>query len=170
MAGEALRVLALCLGPPGLFVCAVGLGASVRARGWADLYLLLPALSYYLCVISVVMYHYDRFVLGVCFILALFGGKVLADALAPGRWLAWRRTAVAGLLLYLVLAGVSVDVVMANDSRYTVERWLDDPSHVGGQVGIPGMAIYLPRIAPARALPIRESWAEVDEIRRASSS
>ena len=30
---------------------------------------------------------------------------------------------------------------------------------------MPGMAIYLLRIAPARALEIRESWAEVDEVR-----
>lgn len=164
MAWEALRVLALCLTPVGLLVCAIGLAGRVRAKGWGELYLLLPALSYYLCVISIVMYHYDRFFLGVCFILALFGGKMIADAVATGPWLVWRRSAVAGLFVYLALAGLSVDVVMANDSRYTVERWLDDPSHTGGQVGIPGMAIYLPRVAPSRALPIQESWREIDEL------
>jgi hypothetical protein len=63
------------------------------------------------------------------------------------------------------LAGVTVDVVMASDSRYGVERWLAGPMHAAGQVGMPGMTIYLPRVDMARALEIRESWAEVNEIR-----
>ncbi len=163
MAWESVRVLALCLSLPGLLVCIAGLVSSVRARD--HLFLLLPALSYYLCVISVVMYHYDRFFLGICFILALFGGKLLSDGLGPGRWLVWRRAAVAGLFGYLLLAGVTVDVVMASDSRYGVERWLAEPVHAAGQIGMPGMTIYLPRVDAARALEIRESWAEVDEIR-----
>ena len=165
MGWESVRVLVLCLSLPGLLVCAAGLVSSGRHRERADLFVLLPALSYYVCVISVVMYHYDRFFLGVCFILALFGGRALAAGLGPGPWLVWRRAAVVALFGYLLLTGITVDVVMASDSRYRVERWLAEPLHARGQVGMPGMAIYLPRIAPGRALEIRESWAEVDEVR-----
>ncbi|MDA1094207.1 MAG: PA14 domain-containing protein [Acidobacteria bacterium] len=164
MAWEAVGVLALCLGPPGLLVCVVGVVASVRAANQTDLFLLLPALSFYLTVISVVMYHYDRFFLGICFILALFGGKALAAALAPGRWLGWRRATVAGLCGYMLLSAVTVDVVMASDSRYAVERWLSERAHARGRVGMAGMAIYLPRVDPARALTVRESWVDVDRL------
>jgi hypothetical protein len=165
MAWEALGVLGLCLSLPGLLVCGLGLVTSARASERAALFVVLPALSYYLTVISVVMYHYDRFFLGICFILALFGGKTLAAALAPGRWLGWRQATVAGLFGYLLLSAVTVDVVMATDSRYTVERWLAAPAQAGGGVGMPGMPIYLPRIAPARALPLRESWVDAAELR-----
>lgn len=165
MAWEALGVLGLCLGLPGLLVCGLGLARSARSSERADLFVLLPAVSYYLTVISVVMYHYDRFFLGICFMLALFGGKALASSLAPGRWLVWRQAVVAGLFGYLLLSAVTVDVVMASDSRYTVERWLSAPAQAGGGVGMPGMPIYLPRIAPSRALPLRESWVDAAELR-----
>ena len=46
------------------------------------IWLALPAVSYYVGFVNVVLYNYDRFMLPVCLILALFGG------LAVDRWLA----------------------------------------------------------------------------------
>ena len=155
MAWEALGVLVLCLGLPGLLVCGAGLVASARTPGRPDLFLLWPALSYYLTVISVVMYHYDRFFLGICFILALFGGKALAGALAPGRGLGWRRAMVAGLFGYLLLSATTVDVVMASDSRYSVERWLTAPANTAGWTRLNGTFTHVTGTSTTRYPSVR---------------
>ncbi len=55
------------------------------------IWLLVPIASYYLGFINVILYNYDRFVLPMCFVLAIFGGlacdRLLAqpDAPAAGR-------------------------------------------------------------------------------------
>jgi hypothetical protein len=109
----------------GLLVAA----RTARLRRMA-VWLLAPAVSYYFGFIDVVLYNYDRFVLPICFVLALFGGlafdRFLSSAGEPKKW----RVLVTGAaFVYTLLYAVPVDLLMVGDSRYDAERWL--AAHAG---------------------------------------
>ena len=119
------------------------------------IWLLAPAVAYYLGFINVILYNYDRFVLPMCFILALFGGLAFDRLLAapgPAEGSTRKRVRGAGLAIavgafaYTLLYAATVDVLMIEDSRYDVERWMR--AHVGRNdlVGVSGLHEYLPRI------------------------
>jgi hypothetical protein len=89
------------------------------------MWLVLPIVSYYVGFVDVVLYNYDRFMLPVCLILAMFAGCACDRWLAPGaRARAARVAALAAVFACTLLYAVTVDVVMLRDSRYTVEQWL----------------------------------------------
>jgi hypothetical protein len=119
--------------------------------------------SYYFSFINVVIYNYDRFVLPICFVLAIFAGLAL-DRLAAwaaiGR--AWRLTTVAAAFAYTVLYSATVDVLMIRDSRYGVERWL--AAHVAASDVVASVfgSEYLPRMEQYHVTDI----GSVEELRR----
>ncbi len=160
MAGQAVVQLSWMLGWPAFVVCVAGV-MSQGARG--DRFLLLPALSYYVFFISVVMYHFDRFFLGVGLLLALYGGPLIASQLESLTRVGWRRLGVAALLLYGLCNGALVDVMMVNDARYYVERWLRRPDHLNASVRMAGFDIYLPRFDELRTAEISRYWPDVVE-------
>jgi hypothetical protein len=161
MSWAALGQLWWLLGAPAFVACLAGV-AHARAR--RDLFLLLPVASYYLCFLAVVMYHYDRFFLGVGVVLALFGGPWLAAQAGTLSGRSWRRVGVAVVLLYSLFHGALVDVMVVNDSRYYVERWLRQPEHLTGAVGMAGFDIYLPRFDGVRSFELDRSWPQVLEL------
>ncbi len=61
--------------------CAIATPRLRRVTIW----LLVPIASYYLGFINVILYNYDRFVLPMCFVLAIFGGLAGDRLLASGR-------------------------------------------------------------------------------------
>jgi dolichyl-phosphate-mannose-protein mannosyltransferase len=154
---EALRQLAHIVSWP---MFAIGVWATVqavRAGIGAVRRLLLPALSYYLTFIAVVMYPYDRFFLGICIPLAV----------ATGWWLdRWTRQGVPHRALRVVIVAVAVgyaaarvvalDAITILDSRYFVERWLVARAGPETTIAAEGPSLYLPR--PARVL-----WARVGQ-------
>ena len=79
--------------------------------------------SYYLTFIAVVGYHYDRFFIPVCLSLAVYAGYAL-DRLWPAGSGAWRTVAPAVVLIYIGLRAASLNLLMAADGRYEVERWM----------------------------------------------
>ena len=95
--------------------------------------------------------------------LALFGGALVAGQLESGTRVWRRRMGVAALLLYGLCNGALVDVMMVNDARYDVERWLERPDHRDGAVRMAGFYIYLPRFDALRSQEIREYWPDVVE-------
>jgi len=111
---------------------------------------------YYLSFINVILYDYDRFLLPVCLIQALFGG------LALDRWLERSRATRAALgagvvgaaFAYAFLYAATVDVLMVNDSRYTVERWLHAHAGSQDQIGTVFPATALPRLDDFRSVDI----------------
>ena len=140
-----LHIVEVSLGWPLFLVSATGLlvaAATPRLRRMA-IWLALPVASYYLGFINVILYNYDRFVLPICLVLALFGGLALdvfltASSRAAGRAtpsafaLLGRTWRVAGVILvfaYTLLYAGTVDVLMLKDSRYAVEAWAS--THVG---------------------------------------
>ena len=87
-----------CLGWPLLLASVGGWVSALRSsssRGTA-VALTVVVGSYYLTFINVVMYSYDRFLLPVCLVQALFAGVWLDRWLAPAApSLRWRQAAVA---------------------------------------------------------------------------
>jgi hypothetical protein len=131
----------------GLAAATAGIVVEMRRRRF--LWLLLPVLSYYLCFLVVAGYVYDRFALGLGFVLAIFAGGfvdgVLRDG-APAR--RWRMAVCAAGLAFVVWTGVSIDLMMILDSRYAASRWIaTHPTH--GRVALVGPARYLPYLPGA---------------------
>lgn len=150
---EAVKQVGWSLGWPLFGVCLAGLAVQLRgASRHRALWLLLPAISYYLFFVTVLRYHYDRFFLGVCAMLALFGGPVLAALMPPGglravrrwRWTTW--VAVAALS-YSLFRCAALDQLMIQDARYDAERWLRAVAPPSARVALVSpVGEYLPRV------------------------
>jgi hypothetical protein len=130
----------------GIVLVVIGLAAAFRhdGRRWLYAALLLPAAGYYLGFLAVVGYVPTRFVLPMMLPLALFGGRGV-------RWL-WERRSGAGrvaaavLMLWVALAGLSLDWVMANYPRYDAQRWMDDHVSPDATIRYIGDVRDMPRI------------------------
>ncbi len=135
------------IGVAGLLLILAGAGAPVyrRARP-AVILLLLTAVSYYVSFIAVVGYVYDRFLMPVSTILALFAAVGVRRLLDTNRFPRPARATAALLLFWLAGRAGAVDLLMVRDSRVFVEDWL--ASHVKRHetVGAPNQYVYLPRL------------------------
>jgi hypothetical protein len=126
MGAVTLRLLIAMLGWMGAALAAGGLIlAAVRPdraarRLW---WLAMSPLSYYLTFIAVVGYNYDRFLLPIALVLALFAGLAIDALWKRGRSAQRLATALASVAIAWSIARASlVDVAMVRDSRYDVER------------------------------------------------
>ena len=126
MASKALLELTYIFGWPLTAVVAIGLvWACTRARTSPSLlWLLIPPLCYYATFIGVVLYFYDRFLLPIGLVLALFAGGWLERFLAPGR--RWRAGLVAMVFVYSFVYAAAVDHAMVTDSRYYITQWVKE--------------------------------------------
>lgn len=113
-------------GWPLLALSLLGAVLALRDRRtrMASAALTLTAGTYYITFVSVILYNYDRYLLPICIVQAIFAG-VAVDVLMRARDRVWGRTAVAIVFAYSVLYAATVDVLMLRDSRYATERWLD---------------------------------------------
>ena len=160
MLADALGLVPWMLGWGVTALALVGAAAAWRTHRHALVALLLPVLSYYLCFVAVIRYHYDRFYLAPAVLLSICAGHGLAWLWQrPGRWPRAVTVAVAG---YALARGASVDLLMRRDSRVAAEAWL--ATHVNEQVtvGALGPAAYLPRPWRLRFLPIGPHWDVVE--------
>jgi hypothetical protein len=140
----SVRLTELSMGWPLFFVSVVGLliAFATPSQRRVAIWLVVPVVSYYLGFINVVLYNYDRFMLPVCFILAIFGGLALARLLS----FRWGSAVPAIAFAYTLLYAATVDVLMLRDSRYEAEQWM--AAHVAPTdlVAVSGLHEYLPRI------------------------
>jgi 4-amino-4-deoxy-L-arabinose transferase-like glycosyltransferase len=136
-------------------VCGMAIAISRPASRRVSIWLLLPIVSYYLTFIDVIVYNYDRFMLPVCLILALFGGvamealmasRVVRDSRSWRDWRSWRVGLAAGVFAYTLLYTGAVDYLMIRDARYHVERWLRTTIGAGQVVGTSGQREYIPTL------------------------
>jgi 4-amino-4-deoxy-L-arabinose transferase-like glycosyltransferase len=143
--GQTARHLVFVMGAPSLLAALAGLvlAGRERARHRAWLAALVPAVSYVLFFPLVVLYVYDRFLLPVALVLSLFGGLALSRALQTRPWAG--RAPTAAVLAFGALRAASVDVLLARDSRYTVEDWLRREVGPAPLVAAVGPLEYLPR-------------------------
>jgi hypothetical protein len=143
-----LRAIVFAMGWPAALAAASGLAlAAARARANRTLLLtLVPAVSYGLTFLAVVFYVYDRFVLPLAVVLALFAGHALAEALARARSRTLALAAAVAVAAFSALRSLSVDVLLARDSRYAVEDWLRRNAAPPAVVAAVGPLEYLPRL------------------------
>jgi len=164
---QTVRHLAFAMGLPALLVCGAGVAAALaRPRPNARwLSLLVPAVSYVVTFLNVVLYGYDRFVLPLSMVLGLFGGALLARGLrsAPPRRTAAAVLAVA-VFAYSLLYAASVDRLLTHDSRYAVERWMARNVPPGAMVAAVGPLGYLPRLDRHRWRRLGPSVARVVQV------
>lgn len=136
-------------GWPMLLISGAGVVLALLTPAYrrVAVWLALPAVSYYVFFVNVVLYNYDRFMLPVCLVLALFGGLAFDRWLSPGgRGQSW-RAALAGLAFAItMLYAATVDLVMLRDSRYTVEQWLRPRIGPADVVGYVFPLQYYPRL------------------------
>jgi hypothetical protein len=162
---QTIRLIEVSMGWPLFLAGVIGLliaTATPRLRRMAT-WLLVPIVGYYVGFINVILYNYDRFVMPMCVVLAIFGGVAFDRLLsARGRVRRIGVAAVAGAFAYTLLYAGTVDVLMIEDSRYDVERWMH--AHVGRRelVAISGPHEYLPRLDDFRL----EDIDTVMELRR----
>jgi hypothetical protein len=132
---------------PGLSIALGGIALmALRGRAATAAVLLLPALSYYVTFIAVVGYSYDRFMMPVCLMLSIFAGAAL-DALWPPGAARWRAAAVAAVLVYMAMRTTSINVMMAADGRYFVERWIREHVSPETRIGVVEHTVVLPRLS-----------------------
>jgi hypothetical protein len=169
-----LALVPWCLGWPMTAAVAAGLALLLRSSRGDDsarrlLWLAAPAASYVVTFLLVVGYVYDRFLLGVLVVLALWAGVALE------RLAAWRPAgrpvgATAAVLVVgsTWLHAVSGNAAMAGDSRYAAEEWLrvhaaGDPIvvGVGGQEYLPNLRPWRFRLTSIRASDVFDWKAEL---------
>lgn len=137
--------------PAAVGVCAgLWYEAGLKDRGRL-LWLLLPAVSYYLSFLSVVGYLFDRFLLGAGLLLALPAGHWLGHIWAAKPRPAWRRPLVLAGAGFALATSVAVSTLMIIDGRYAAERWLRTGVPAGATIVGIRYPEYLPR-------PEQGSW------------
>ena len=156
-----------CLGWLALAAAALGGWITLRRRDTATAaVVVVPILSWYLTLIAVIGYQYDRFLLGVCLGLAILAGVGLDWILVALKPRALARAVVAAVLAVSVLTGASIPILMHTDDRYAVERWLaaQPPAAVIAFVGHPQ---YLPRLEGLGAVGIAPKGGALGSVKPA---
>ncbi len=152
LVATTLRLAWLSAGPFASTAALAGLAVAAAdpARFRNAIPLLVLPLSYMVALIGVVGYVYDRFLLGVVVVAAVFAAIGLEAALTRIRSTRLRTAVTAVCLALLLYPGVSLTLRIRSDSRLQVERWLerhaeDDPMVIGV-----GNRLYLPNLFPYR--------------------
>jgi hypothetical protein len=145
---ETIRLIQISMGWPLFLVGVAGMLMALAAPRFRRIaiWLLAPVASYYLGFINVILYNYDRFVIPMCFVLAIFGGLVFDRLLSlPALARRWGIAAAGAAFAYTLLYSATVDVLMISDSRYAAERWMQEHVRRTDLVGVSGLREYLPR-------------------------
>jgi hypothetical protein len=148
--------------------CVAGLGLAVyratakrvtpaeRQEASLLLAVFVAVISYYVTFLNLILFTFDRYVLPVCLVLALFGGYVLGELARPAAWQraerwqapSWtllRRAAVALVALYGALYASSIDFRLLADTRYDVEDYVDKHARRPDSVIAVGRRKHIPR-------------------------
>lgn len=164
---STLKAIVFVMGVPAFAAAAAGL--LIAGLRWRENHVLLatlvPVASYWLTFIAVVLYLYDRFVLPMALVGALFAGKALAEALARSRS---RILPIAGALAVVTVSALraaSVDALLARDSRYAVEGWLRENAAPPAVVAAVGPLEYLPRLDGLQWRRLGPSLERLDHVR-----
>ena len=161
--GHTVMLLRWNMGWPLLLLAIGGIVQAVRRREdrWL-LWLLMPAASYYLFFVAVGGVVYDRHLIGVMAILAVFAG------VAGGQlWRAPRRVLGRGLVLMAVLYSLtyagSINVMMTRDARYAAEAWIDRNIPVDTPVGMLVPILYAPRLGARPRVELGATLSSITE-------
>ena len=165
MARDTVWLLGSFMGWPALAICLAGIAVTVRSGRHGTAWFLLPVASYYLSFLSVVLYVYDRFLIGIAVIFAVYGGGAVARLTASGRGVLARRTLCALVLGYGLVYGSAPGWLMHHDSRYIVEQWARATITPSQTIGVVNLREYLPRFPDHLVMRLNASWPAVQSQR-----
>jgi hypothetical protein len=164
MLADGVVQLSWSMGWPSLAVGVGGLALTLRHHPRAGFTLVLFVLSYYVFFLAVIRYQFDRFFLGVCIILGIAGGRLLAELLRQTSRAPLWRTVCAAIVVAGVLYGAWIPVTKMSDSRYGVEAWLEAHVPQDDVIAYVGRRTYLPRVRSG-SIRVLESWSSVSRRR-----
>lgn len=143
-------------GWPGLLVVLLGLGwAIARPDRRGLLWLLVPPLSYYVCILSPLGRPDDRYLLGVWLIGSVFGGALLGDVVTTVRAPRLARgLVVGGLVAHGVLYANTTNVMMSRDARSLSETFIRATISPFHGIGLVGILQYLPQVDGFACIPL----------------
>jgi len=153
---DSVRLMGNIMSWP-LFVAAVaGAGIAVKCRQVPIILLLIAGLSYSITFLWIVLYQYDRFLLGLVITMSPAAGWWLDNFTRRGCSYRTIRL-VVGLIVFAYAIGrcAALDMLMLRDSRYVAERGLRSESRPGDTVGGVGLRSYLTRPEVVPWSPIR---------------
>jgi len=127
---------------------AFGKGVDPRERQEGRLLLacLVAVFSYWATFLNLILFTFDRYVLPVSMVLALFAGYALGELVRPGarrRALHW--AVAAGVAAYSVLYASSIDFRLLADTRYYVEDYVARHARRPDSVAAVGRRKHIPR-------------------------
>jgi hypothetical protein len=158
----ALQQWPWCLGWPALVAAIAGLAIVVQRRDVATLaFVSLPILSWYVFLIAVIGYHYDRFFLGPSLGLAILAGVALDTLIAYANPRPLGAILAGAVLVFGLLNGASVPRLMRADSRYAAEQHLAERAIGGARVAYTGRIEYLPRLERFSAMEVAPTGGDL---------
>jgi hypothetical protein len=161
---QTIELVRFSFGWPAFILVGLAVvGSIVRPEQRRRLWLLLPAASYYALFLAVVSIVFDRFVLGICILLAIIGGCAIADWTKAGRRIRLATAASAGIIgAYSLVRAASIDAMMVADSRYRIEDWIAERVPAVATIDSTGPEMYLPRVNWTRRVDADEPAAVSD--------
>jgi len=124
----------------------------------------VPILSYVVLFLPVIRYTYDRFLLGVALLLACAAGPFCLWVWHQRRWRPVVLTLGTLGALYTAGHALSVNALMARDSRYAVEVTLAERAAQRRElVGLISPRTYLPRVDLVPVVDLEATVADVEE-------
>jgi len=156
LAGLTVSLLRWSLGWPLFLAALFGIVQAARhaeRRWW--LWLLTPVLSYHLTFTSLILSVYDRFLIGMLFVLALFAGSACADLVGRFRRHHVGHAVAGGVFVFSCLNATSVNYMMTRDARYEIERWADAARAADSRVWLLGPPYYQVRMESASSIPLQ---------------
>ena len=139
---------------PVALAALIGIGLPRRADEAAHVWLLLPALSYCVTFIAVIGYCYDRFLLPVCLLLAIYAGRALVRLVELRTANLAARWALATVLVFATWRAASIGVLMAADTRHHATLWLRQNVPEDASIAAVGSFEYLPSIPGKRIVRV----------------
>jgi hypothetical protein len=131
----AIGIPLACLGLVSMFIW--------HRRIWI---LIVPVVSYILTFLFVVGYSFDRFVLGIAFVMNVAIGNTVSHCITRAKGITLGLSAVTGA--FLLLSAFQLPVLLADDSRYGVENYLKKTRRSGDEIWVYslGAEAFAPRI------------------------
>lgn len=161
--GTTLWELGQAMGWPMFAASVCGVVSALRVRNEPIRWLLLPVVSYYVTLIAVVGYHYDRFFLGTIVVFGIAAGWWLDRSTRDGvRWRALRMAAVGVVVVYGGGRVLALDAMMLRDSRYEVENWLVEHAAPHERIAAVGFSVYLPRASKVFWTPLDQNLESLE--------
>ncbi len=123
--------------------------AAEKEEAFLLLSIFVSVVSYYVTFLNLIRFSFDRYVLPIALILALFGGYLLGELVRPRartrRARALRWAAVAAVAAYSVLYASSIDFRLFADTRYSVEEYVARHARRPESVVAVGRRKHIPR-------------------------